>query len=428
MPTPRDTTYSIFKALAILLVVLAHASAPTYVARMAYMVGVPAFFVLAGYFFKTDYLEEKGHFIIKRIKRLYFPFVKWSLLFLLIHNLLFPLGLLSERYGNAAGGVLHPYDAHGFMQNLWSIVFNMSGYDAFLTGAYWFFRALLISEIAFLFLFKGASLIKWLRWPAVQVAVVGIMALAMALWQTAASLVVPGIAQGGYREFMGICFLSIGFLIRQSHDFPAATVWRNPLVAIVLGSVVLGVLVIWAPQSMTARPGAMPNVPLLALAGTAAFVWLRAIAVWLNRTPPRLKETLIYIGDNSIYVFGFHLAAFKLVSALKVAVYGMPWEMVGGHPVVVESRDYGFWIRYAIVGTAVPLLTIKGWEKFCERYHFDWANPRDWLRMIVKLGYVTAMGLMWLCVAIGRGIIRFYRNLTRIIKEIMDASNPREDE
>ena len=140
--------------------------------RFAYMVSVPAFFVCAGYFFRPDYLECKSTFVVRRVRRLYFPFVKWSLLFLLLHNLLFPLGLLSETYGNAAGGVTHPYDWHTAMQNLWSIVFNMSGYDVFLAGAFWFFRALLLASIAFLLLFKGATLVKWLKNPTLQVAAV----------------------------------------------------------------------------------------------------------------------------------------------------------------------------------------------------------------------------------------------------------------
>lgn len=54
MNEQRDRTFSILKALAILLVVTAHAAAPTYVSRFAYMVSVPAFFVCAGYFFRPD--------------------------------------------------------------------------------------------------------------------------------------------------------------------------------------------------------------------------------------------------------------------------------------------------------------------------------------------------------------------------------------
>lgn len=99
----RSTTFSILKALAIILVVLAHAAAPTYLSRFTYMVGVPAFFVLSGFFFRWDNLERPSEFIVRRIKRLYIPFLKWGIVLLLLHNWFFQIGFLSEIHGNAEG-------------------------------------------------------------------------------------------------------------------------------------------------------------------------------------------------------------------------------------------------------------------------------------------------------------------------------------
>ena len=48
---------------------------------------------------------------------------------------------------------------------------------------------------------------------------------------------------------------------------------------------------------------------------------------------------LVYIGDRTLYIFAFHLVAFKLVSALKVAFYGLPWQAVGGHPTVLQPES-----------------------------------------------------------------------------------------
>lgn len=75
---------------------------------------------------------------MKRFKGLYVPFVKWSIFFLLIHNLLFKIGILNEVYGNWTGGTTHPYSIHQFWQRLTNIVFSMGGYDEFLAGAFWF--------------------------------------------------------------------------------------------------------------------------------------------------------------------------------------------------------------------------------------------------------------------------------------------------
>ena len=220
MNEQRDTTFSILKALAILLVVTAHAAAPTLPVPLRLHGFGTAFFVCAGYFFNPPIPTTEGHF--RRATRTTpLPSVcEWSLLFLVLHNLFFPLGLLSETYGNAAGGVTHPYDWGTAMQNLWSIVFNMSGYDVFLAGAFWFFRALFLSSIAFLLLFKGATCIKWLKNPTLQVAAVGTLTLLLAIWQSFDGLRITGVAQGGYRELMGITFYEHRFLVSSQHRQP----------------------------------------------------------------------------------------------------------------------------------------------------------------------------------------------------------------
>ena len=427
MNEQRDSTFSILKALAILLVVTAHAAAPTYVSRFAYMVAVPAFFICAGYFFNSDYLERKTTFVVRRARRLYFPFVKWSLLFLLLHNLLFPLGLLSETYGNAAGGVTHPYDWHTAVQNLWSIVFNMSGYDVFLAGAFWFFRALLLSSIAFMLLFKGATLIKWLKNPTLQVAAVGTLTFLLALWQSVEGLRITGVAQSGYRELMGITFMSIGFLFRHNNHTPIAAAWNNPIVGFTWSSVVLGLLVTFFPVSMTPSTHNPLAVAALTLAGTAAFVWLYGLSHYLSLIPRGVPRVIAYIGDNSIYIFGFHLLAFKLVSIIKVLAYGMPWEMVGGHPVVTEQCDDAFWIAYLFVGAGLPLLIVWGWRTFCSQFRFNWTNPRDWQRLFQAIGAGLWRGLQWFARVSVRIIKKMALGIASTFKDIVTQSRTDDD-
>ena len=427
MNEQRDSTFSILKALAILLVVTAHAAAPTYVSRFAYMVAVPAFFVCAGYFFNSDYLERKTTFVVRRARRLYFPFVKWSLLFLLLHNLLFPLGLLSETYGNAAGGVTHPYDWHTAVQNLWSIVFNMSGYDIFLAGAFWFFRALLLSSIAFMLLFKGATLVKWLKNPTLQVAAVGTLTFLLALWQSVEGLRITGVAQGGYRELMGITFMSIGFLFRHNNHTPIAAAWNNPIVGLTWSSVVLGLLVAFFPVSMTPSTHNPLAVVVLALAGSTAFVWLYGLSHYLSLIPRGVPRVIAYIGDNSIYIFGFHLLAFKLVSIIKVLAYGMPWEMVGGHPAVTEQCDDAFWIAYLFVGAGLPLLIVWGWRTFCSQFRFNWTNPRDWQRLFQAIGAGLWRGLQWFARVSVRIIKKMALGIASTFKDIVTQSRTDDD-
>lgn len=136
----RDTTISIAKGIAIILMVIAHAEAPGWLCKFIFEFHMPLFFITAGYFFSLKYLDDEATFVKKRVKGLYVPFVKWAVFFLIIHNWMFDLGILNETFGNESGGVTHPYSWHQMQQNLWTIVTAMGGYDAFLCGAFWFFR------------------------------------------------------------------------------------------------------------------------------------------------------------------------------------------------------------------------------------------------------------------------------------------------
>ena len=423
----RTPSFTILKAIAIILVVIAHSAAPAYLSNFAYMVGVPAFFVLSGYFFKLDNLDNTSDFVIRRTKTLYLPFIKWGVFFLILHNLFFEVGFLSESYGNAQGGVTHPYNWTQAAQHLWSMVFNMSGYDPFMAGAFWFFRALFLANIAFIFLFKATRQLGKFKTSTLQVVSVIVLAFLLALWQASMGLHITGVAQGGYRELMGIVLLGLGFLLRRADETPDSSIWHNPIVMLAASSVVLMILTFVYPISMAAKPGSVLSVPILTVAGTAAFIWLRGLSEFILQLPEKYTQWLQFTGENSLYIFVFHLLAFKVASMIKVGVYQLDWAMVGGHPVVQHELGDGFWLLYIFVGVILPILPVWIWKKITNQRKFDATNPKDWLRLIVLLGLLTYKGIT----ALGRFIINIFINLGKsivsLLKTIWSASNPSED-
>ncbi len=423
----RTPSFTILKAIAIILVVIAHSAAPAYLSNFAYMVGVPAFFVLSGYFFKLDNLDNTSDFVIRRTKTLYLPFIKWGVFFLILHNLFFEVGLLSESYGNAQGGVTHPYNWTQAAQHLWSMVFNMSGYDPFMAGAFWFFRALFLANIAFIFLFKATRQLGKFKTSTLQVVSVIALAFLLALWQAAMGLHITGVAQGGYRELMGIVLLGIGFLLRRADETPDSSIWHNPIIMLAASSVVLMILTFVYPISMAAKPGSVLSVPILTVAGTAAFIWLRGLSEFILQLPEKYTQWLQFTGENSLYIFVFHLLAFKVASMIKVGVYQLDWAMVGGHPVVQHELGDGFWLLYIFVGVVLPILPVWIWKKITNQRKFDATNPKDWLRLIVLLGLLAYKGV----IVLGQFIINIFINLGKsivsLLKTIWSASNPSED-
>lgn len=375
----------IAKAIGIILVVMAHACAPTYVSLFSNMLSVSIFFVTAGFCFNTKYLSDQTTFLKKRLKGLYLPFWKWSVFFLLLNHLWFYIGILSEEYGNIAGGVQHPLSWHQGMQMLWSITFNMSGYDQFLCGAYWFFRAFLIVCVLWILLMSVLDSLKTLKGRyTVSALVVGGGALLLALLHSACGLTITGVAQGGFRELIGLFFFAFGFMARQALNLcsePTAVASTSALscagmlrwmyshrLACTLAALSGIMLILYCyPVQMVARAKNVLTVFVLPVSGMLGFILLCGVACLIDGSTGMIKRAFLHIGRNTLYVFGFHLLAMKLVSMAIVLINGMEWGMVGCHPAISSGSSSWFWIAYTVVGVGLPLVVKRYYDLLFKR-------------------------------------------------------------
>lgn len=477
----KNPSLTILKALAIILVVMAHSSCPTYASRFAYMLCVSLFFLASGYCFDPKYLNDEATYVKRRFRRLYVPFVKWSIFFLLLNHLWFYIGFLSEHYGNAAGGVTHPLTLHQGLQALWSIVFNMSGYDQFLGGAFWFFRAMFVSSIVFLVGMKLLESLKWFRdQHTCSALALATLAVIMALWQSADGLKWTGLAQGGYRELMGVFFLAAGFAYRRFElwlEKPAPTAplfvapaqaskrillttkianascntsmtitrWLSsqPLVSMLLSATILALLVVYPHPTMGTKARSMADICWLALSGVVGFSFIYNISKILHKIAPA-RPAFDYIGSNTLYIFVWHLMAFKLVSIIKVAAYSLPWAMVGSHPVVHAGKETWFWVLYTIIGIALPLGGI--WlHRYCQT-HYNLNIYIDWIKTAARyiwnaIRYIAGkisivfvfcamklwMVLRWLLFHIWEEVYGFALSFIATIKASTDVNTDKEE-
>ena len=334
--------------------VIGHADCPGLLESFLYEFHMPVFFITAGYFFSLRYLDDEATFVKKRIKGLYLPFLKWSVFFLVIHNWMFDIGILNEKYGNWTGGVTHPYTWHQIQQNLWNMVTAMGGYDQFLNGAFWFFRGLLVASILYLVLYKTVDYLlgktgKTYHRLTVPFCICIIMLL-ISGWKTYEGLKVINIVQGGYREMMGTFFFGCGFIFRQIQKYYTPRWWQTILFAAV---------VYFFSRHLTANMNwrssfvQFLSLPLPALCG---FLMTYNVSTWLDRHDGWLKRFLVYCGENTMPVFVFHILSYKVVSLLKIWYYQMDPQQIGCHMVIHEhAHDDCFWILYAIAGVLLPL-------------------------------------------------------------------------
>lgn len=363
MSTTQNTSISIAKGIAIICVVIGHAGAPGKLSYLLYEFHMPLFFITAGYFFNLKYLNQEGEFIKRRFKGLYVPFVKWSLLFLLLHNLLFQWGIMNEQYGNANGGLLHPYSFRQILQNAISICVNMSGYDVCAGGAFWFFRALLVASIVFLLYYKFLSRFKMSK--EVTTIFICLTALAAVSLNTIFGLKLTGLPQGGYRDIMGIFFFGIGFLYRGWEPYLKQDKIFLPVVIYIA---IMGGWTYWhLPIGMPFSVRSLDAIYLMIPPAVAGFLLVHQLSKLIDRYPTGIRRFLIYCGNNTLYVFIFHFAVFKLVNFLKILYYGMDYSRMGYYPVIYEHTDDWFWILYSIAGVSIPLTWLYLYRKIIKK-------------------------------------------------------------
>jgi fucose 4-O-acetylase-like acetyltransferase len=136
----KNNYIAIAKALGIMLMVVGHSGCPDYLYRFIYMFHMPLFFFCSGFFMKpAEKFVDVRKFVFRRFKGLYWPYVKWGLLFLLFHNLFLSWKLYDPDYINY-------YSRSDFIDRFLHIVFTMTGHDQ-LADPFWFFKQLLLSSI-----------------------------------------------------------------------------------------------------------------------------------------------------------------------------------------------------------------------------------------------------------------------------------------
>ncbi len=140
----RDISIDIAKGICIILMVAGHAMPfDGWIAQMMFIFRMPTFFIASGYLFREKNLDTPGKYVKRKVKGLWWPFVFWSLFFLLLHNIFTYCNLYSQGYNLTETLKLIPR------------YIVMAGTEQLL-GGFWFLSALLFATVA------GFCYYKWI--------------------------------------------------------------------------------------------------------------------------------------------------------------------------------------------------------------------------------------------------------------------------
>ena len=207
----RDNAVTYSKAIAIFLMVLGHASANTCFEVWVNMFHVPIFYFMSGYCFKEAYLNDFRHYFINRIKGLYWPFVKWGLFFLLIHNVLLSIGIYNNEI-TWGGQKIDYYTPHDMKMQAIGIFLKISCPERLL-GGYWFLKTLFIGSFIFYFALLILKTFKPRGFNSkMSLFLLASIIMLISCMMNFASLELYIV---NYQDFMAVFFIFMGYLYKR---------------------------------------------------------------------------------------------------------------------------------------------------------------------------------------------------------------------
>ena len=331
-----------------MLVVMCHSRCPIIIQNYFAMFAMPSFFFMSGYCFKEKYLDDIWPFTKKRVTGIYWPYLKWSLLFLLLHNVFFYLNIYSDEYG-FNGRVSALYSISDYLHHAVSIITKMEGHEQLL-GAYWFMKLLFFASFIF---YTALKVLKSKAWGALL-----LLALSVLLSTLDWKLYYFNI---GTREFYAAFFLYIGYLYKKHQlDFHQRPwIWCLAVILVVAGTQ------LWFT---TMHNYDYWKIFPHAFTAILAILTLLCFSQRLSRKAENKSvKCIIFIGDHTIEVLTWHFLSMKLVSLMLIAIYHLPIKRLSEFPVIEEYARQGWWIAYLIVGVAIPVIWTFYYHLFKDR-------------------------------------------------------------
>lgn len=335
----RNDLWDVLKGIGIITVVVGHSGCPVPMLRFIAAFHMPLFFMISGILLNELYFFNKKKFIKKRIISLYIPFIKWSVIFILLHNVFFHFGILNSTYGYA-GEVDYWYSIQDITYSLFVAAISMNTFEHLL-GAFWFIKALFVGSILFILLgAKSYSNLKCIFiWVPVLIwafCIANIIAI-----EHSALLNFFEIRFVGHKELFGMFFISLGFMMRHYISYLQGR------------AICIACFIFWSTISQIEPISMVPtikNVLLLPVSAVCGFVVCLNIGHTLIKKNNRFVNFIRNMGRFSFYILTLHFICFKIVSFFKIWLFDLDMAMLAEFPVISVHNDY-FWILYSIIGT-----------------------------------------------------------------------------
>ena len=337
----RDSSIDFVKGCAIILMVFGHAGycGSVELDRFINLFHMPVFFIAAGYFYRCiDSLEGFKTFVIKKLRRLWWPYFLWTTIYLLLGSWFIEVSILPANTSPS------PTPCDLFLG--WGLVRTLTLMRGTLfTTAFWFLKALLYAFfITALLDLLFSRLLKSSNVRMVVKTIIAVGVLAYLRWGTMLNISI--------REIMlAFGLVQIGVLIRIGGNGPYNFVRSYPLFSCLICGLVLVLMSSWGEVCCYAA--AYPCVLFLILTSCAG--WFFIISIYqLTKCWGPAAEAICYVGRHTMPIIIFHYISFKLVTFVGCCFILKSYDRFSLFP---TSFTGSVWcLSYTLVGVIVPML------------------------------------------------------------------------
>lgn len=307
------------------MMVIGHSGAPDLIVRWIYNFHMPLFFFVSGFLFNPRHIDSKWPYVKKKIKTLWVPYVKWSLLFLVFHNFLASLHIYNTVY--TGPDIMHKIAG----------ILSMTDSEQLLGGV-WFLKQLLYTSIICCFILYGINRSRNPKyWLPVSISII----ILLQIFFEAIPFHIPTIST---ITLNGILFFLTGHLISKYGFRFDSLATGVTLLAITI------IISIFYHGNIETHGLAIIIYFMVALASISGTICLCNSMLRLKT----LSLTFDKLGEMTIYILIFHFPAFKIVSAAIIQLHGMSVARLSEFP-VLKGLENGEYILYTLAGILIPV-------------------------------------------------------------------------
>ena len=329
----KQITYiNILKGIAIIAVVLGHAESPF--KKFIYLFQIALFFFVSGYLYKDIYTDKPWMLIKKRFKSLYIPFLKWTLFFIVIHNLLYCLNIYKDKI---------IYDKNYVINTIkWLVKFNST--ELMLAG-FWFLKTLFLVSVIFAILNYTLSKLFENNYKKVQMMVIILIFVIGSIFlYSESSFNSKNIIRVSY----ALPIFYFGYLFKQYENKI-----NMKLVYAFISAVVLYFL---------SRKGSIDMANEI-FVNPIFYILSSILGIYLSVYVSKLinkNKVLEYIGKNTTIILALHFICFKIVDYLYIKYAGISMKNLSAFPVLKRE----LWLFYSIAGIFIPIILKLIYDKY----------------------------------------------------------------